>query len=122
MKKLSVLFLASVFALLSTSVWCAQELEIINGERWTASSLEQKRAFLFGVGNILELEHAMAGESYEARRKDSIVHVLLEGLSGISIASLITQLDNYYAKHPDNKDRAVIEVLIIDMAKPNLKN
>ena len=121
MKKLSTLLLAAVFALMSNSAWCAEDLEIINGERWVASSVEQKRAYLFGVGNMLELEEAMAGKDYEAMRKNSLVPVLLEGLSGISIADIITQLDKYYAEHPQNKTKPVIEVLYLDMAKPNLK-
>ena len=122
MKKLSLLLLAASFLLLSTSAWCAKDLVIINGEHWLTSSLEQKRAYLFGVGNMLELEEAMMGKNYEALRNKSIVHVLLEGLSGISIADLVLQLDNYYAKFPQNKKKPVIEVLYIDMAKPNLKH
>lgn len=100
----------------------AQELEIINGDHWLTSSVEQKRAFLFGVGNMLELEQAMAGDHYEEMRGYSLIHVLLEGLSGISIADLVNQLDNYYVEHPQQMKRAVIEVLYLDMAKPNLKN
>ena len=121
MKKISLLLLAITMTLLSTLAWSADELEIINGERWVASSVEEKRAYLFGVGNMLELEQAMMGKNYEAMRKDSLVHVLLEGLAGISIADLMIKLDQYYANAPQNKKKAVIEVLYIDMAKANLK-
>ena len=122
MKKISLLLVAITITLLSTLAWSADELEIINGERWVASSVEEKRAYLFGVGNMLELEQAMMGKNYEAMRKDSIVHVLLEGLAGISIADLMIKLDQYYANSPQNKKKAVIEVLYIDMAKANLKH
>lgn len=121
MKKVSILLIAAVFAVLSTSAWCEEDLQIINGGHWVASSMEQKRAFLFGVGNMLEIEQAMAGDKYETMRGHSIVPVLLEGLSGISIADLVMQLDKYYAEHPKDMDKAVIEVLYVDMAKPNLK-
>jgi len=121
MTKISLLLLAATFALLSSSAWCANDLEIINGDRWIASNIDQKRAYLFGVGNMLELEQAMMGKEYENMRKSSIVHVLLEGLSGTSIADMIVQLDSYYAKSSNNKKKAVIEVLYVDMAKPNLK-
>ena len=122
MKKSSILLIAFVFAMLNTSAWCADDLEIINGGHWVSSTMEQKRAFLFGIGNMLEIEQAMAGDHYEAMREHSIMPVLLEGLSGISIADLVMQLDNYYAQHPQKMKKAVIEVLYIDMAKPNLKN
>ncbi len=122
MKKLSILLIAFVFTMLSTSAWCADDLEIINGGHWVTSTVEQKRAYLFGIGNMLEIEQAMAGDHYEAMREHSIMPVLLEGLSGISIADLVMQLDKYYAQHPKNMKKPVIEVLYIDMAKPNLKN
>lgn len=121
MKKLSILIAFMVFVMLNTTAWCAEDLEIINGGHWVTSSMEQKRAFLFGIGNMLEIEEAMAGDNYEALRGHSIVPVLLEGLSGISIADLVSQLDRYYAEHPTNMKKAVIEVLYVDMAKPNLK-
>jgi len=122
MKKSSILLIAFVFVMLNTSAWSADDLEIINGGHWVTSTMEQKRAFLFGIGNMLEIEQAMAGDHFEAMREHSIMPVLLEGLSGISIADLVMQLDNYYAQHPQNMKKAVIEVLYIDMAKPNLKN
>lgn len=122
MKKSSILLIAFVFVMLNTSAWSADDLEIINGGHWVTSTMEQKRAFLFGIGNMLEIEQAMAGDHYEAMREHSIVPVLLEGLSGISIADLVLQLDKYYDQHPQNMNKAVIEVLYVDMAKPNLKN
>lgn len=122
MKKSSILLITFVFVMLNTSAWSADDLEIINGGHWVTSSMEQKRAFLFGIGNMLEIEQAMAGDRYEAMREHSIVPVLLEGLSGISIADLVMQLDKYYAQHPQNMKKAVIEVLYVDMAKPKLKN
>ena len=121
MKKFSILIIAIILAMLNTSAWCGDDLDIINGEHWVTSSLEQKRAFLFGVGNMLEIEQAMAGDNYEAMREHSIVPVLLEGLSGVSIANLVMQLDQYYAEYPQYLKKAVIEVLYLDMAKPNLK-
>ena len=120
MKRLTIVFIPLLLAVFGTTAWAGQNLEIITGEHWSSSSLEQKRAFLFGIGNVLEIEHAMAGDDYEARRGKSIVHVLLDGLSGVSIANIVTQLDKFYADHPGQTTRPVIEVLYIEMALPNL--
>ena len=38
MKKISLLLLAITMTLLSTLAWSADELEIINGERWVAAA------------------------------------------------------------------------------------
>jgi len=121
MKKLSILLIPIFFAVFSMAAWAAPDLEIVNGEHWKSSSMEQKRAFLYGVGNVLEIEEAMAGDNYEAMRGRSIVPVLLEGLSGTSIDDMVTQLDQYFAKHPEQSKRSVIGVLYTEMAKPNLK-
>ena len=86
------------------------------------ASLEQKRAYLFGVGNVLEIEQAMAGDNYASMRGRSIVPVLLEGLSDISIADLVTQLDKFYTDHPDQTERPVLEVLYIEMALPRIES
>ena len=121
MKKLSILFVFFIFLIINISAWSAEDLEIINGGHWVTSTVEQKRAFLFGVGNMLEIEQAMAGDKYEDLRGHSIVPVLLEGLSGISIADLIMKLNKYYAEQPQDENKAVIEVLY-HMAKANMKN
>jgi hypothetical protein len=120
MKKLLTLLLPVLLAVFGTTAWAAQDLVIVNGEHWVSSSLEQKRAYLFGVGNVLEIEQAMAGDDYKDMRGRSIVPVLLEGLSGVGIANIVTQLDKYYVDHPDQATRPVIEVLYLEMALPNM--
>lgn len=120
MRKLFTLLLPVLLLVFGATAWAAQDLPIVNGEHWVGSSLEQKRAYLFGVGNVLEIEQAMAGDGYKDMRGRSIVPVLLEGLSGIGIANIVTQLDKYYTDHPDQAKRPVIEVLYLEMALPNL--
>lgn len=120
MKKLTIVFLPLLLTVFGTTAWAGQDLVIITGEHWTDSSLEQKRAFLFGIGNVLEIEQAMAGDDYESLRGRSIVPVLLEGLSGVSIENIVIRLDKHYADHPEQSSRAVIEILYVEMALPNL--
>jgi hypothetical protein len=122
MKKLIFLLAPILFLVLSIPAWAGQKAEadliIVTGEHWVPASLEQKRAYLFGVGNVLEIEQAMAGERYASMRGHSIVPVLLEGLSGTSIADMVVQIDKYYVDHPDQTDRPVLEVMYLEMALP----
>ena len=120
MKKIFTFLAVVLFSVIGTTAWADQDLVIVNGEHWVDSSHEQKRAYLFGVGNVLVIERAMAGDDYEAMRGRSLVPVLLEGLAGNSIAGIVTQLDKYYADHPDQVTRPVLEVLYLEMALPNL--
>ncbi len=126
MKSLSAISLAVLLVALSTAAWAADQppgdLPIVTGVHWVDSSHEQKRAFLFGVGNMLEIEQAMAGDDYEAMRGRSIVPVLLEGLSGTSIENIVTALNDFYAVHADQISRPVIEVLYVEMALPKTKS
>ena len=121
MKKPITLFLSVLLALTGFVAWAGEDLEIVIGEHWTDSSMEQRRAYLFGVGNMLEIEQAMAGDTYQSMRGRSVVPVLLEGLSGVSISDIVAQLDKFYADHPDQLNRPVIEVLYLEMALPNLQ-
>ena len=124
MKKLSFLYLSILLAVLCAPAWgdrqSAADLTIVTGEHWTGAGLAEKRAYLFGVGNLLEIEQAMAGDDYATMRGRSIVPVLLEGLSGTSIADIVAQLDKFYADHPDQTTRPVLEVLYIEMALPRM--
>lgn len=126
MKRLTILILAISLMVPGMSAWAgesaAADLTIVTGEHWIPASLEQKRAYLFGVGNVLEIEQAMAGEHYETMRGRSIVPVLLEGLSGTSIADMVVQIDQYYADHPEQISRPVLEVMYLEMALPRLKS
>ena len=120
MKKLLTLLLPVLLTVFGTTAWAAEDLVIVTGEHWASSSLEQKRAYLFGIGNVLEVEQAMAGDDYESMRGRSIIPVLLDGLSGVSIANIVTQLDKFYADHSEQINRPVIEVMYLEMALPNL--
>ena len=124
MKRLTILLLPVFFAVLSVSAWASEnvaaDLTIVTGEHWSTASLEQKRAYLFGVGNVLEVEQAMAGEQYANMRERSLVPVLLEGLSGMSISDMVVQIDKYYADNPDQINRPVLEVMYLEMALPRL--
>lgn len=120
MKRLFTLLLPVLLTVFGTTAWADPDMDLITGEHWVSSSLEQKRAFLFGVGNILEIEEAMAADEYATMRGRSIIPVLLEGLSGTSVATMVTQLDKFYADHSDQINRPVIEVLYLEMALPNL--
>jgi hypothetical protein len=120
MKKLHTILIPILFAVLGTTAWAAEHMEIVSGKEWMGSNMEEKRAYLFGVGNVLLIERAMAGDGYQERRGSSIVPVILDGLSGVPLEGLIMQLDNYYVDNPAQSKRAVIEVLYLEMALPNL--
>jgi hypothetical protein len=120
MKKLHTILIPVLLAVLGTTAWAAPHLEIVSGNEWVSSNMEQKRAYLFGVGNVLQIERGMVGDGYQDMRGSSIVPVLLDGLSGVPLDNIVMQLDQYYADNPAQSKRSVIEVLYLEMALPNL--
>jgi hypothetical protein len=118
--KLNTILLTIVLALSATPALADGELEIVTGKNWMGSSLEQKRAYLFGIGNVLQIERAMAGDDYQSMRGSSIVPVLLDGLSEVPLNDIVMQLDEFYTENADQNGRAVIEVLYLELALPNL--
>jgi hypothetical protein len=119
MKKLTTLLLLACLVIPGTTV-LAGDMEIAAGKHWMSSSLAEKRAYLFGIGNLLQIERAMIGDEYQAMRGSSIVPVMLDGLADVPLEDIIMQLDSFYADNTDQHNRPVIEVLYLELALPNL--
>ena len=124
MKRITIAATCLSFLLLCTAVWAGAkedpDLVIVTGKHWTTASRDEKVAYLFGIGNMLEIEQAMQGKNPPRRIRDnSIVPVLIEGLSGQSINKVREMLDKWYKKKPEQLNRPVIEVLYTEFALPN---
>ena len=127
MKRISIAAAGLTLLLLCTAVWAGEkqdpDLILVTGEHWTTASREQKVAYLFGIGNMLEVEQAMQGTNpAKLIRDNSIVPVMIDGLSGQSTTKLRERLDQWYKKKPGQLKRPVIEVLYIEFALPNIKS
>ena len=125
MKRISIMATCLSLLLLSSLVWGGEnqdpDLVIVTGAHWTTSSRDEKVAYLFGIGNMLEVEQAMQGKNPSRHiRNNSIVPVLIEGLKGTSITKVREMLDHWYEKNPGQRNRSVIEVLYTEFAIPNI--
>ena len=125
MKKIAFMVAGISLLLLCTAVWAGgkedPDLVIVTGEHWTTASRDEKVAYLFGIGNMLEIEQAMQGKNpSKLIRNNSIVPVLIKGLSGLSTNKVREMLDQWYKKRPDQLKRSVIEVLYTEFALPNI--
>ena len=125
MKRISIAATCLSFLLLCTVVWGGEkedpDLVIVTGVHWTTASRDEKVAYLFGIGNMLEIEQAMQGKNPAKLIRDhSLVPVLIKGLSGLSTNKLREKLDQWYKKRPGQLKRSVIEVLYTEFALPNI--
>lgn len=127
MRRIAIVATSISLFFLCTAVWGGgnedPDLVIVTGVHWTTASKDEKVAYLFGIGNMLEVEQAMQGKNpSKLIRNNSIVPVLIEGLSGISITKLREMLDQWYEKNPGQLKRSVIEILYHDFALPNVRS
>ena len=125
MKRVALMVASISLLLLCTAAWAGgkedPDLVIVTGEHWTTASRDEKVAYLFGIGNMLEIEQAMQGKNPAKLIRDhSLVPVLIKGLSGLSTNKLREKLDQWYKKRPGQLNRSVIEVLYTEFALPNI--
>ena len=127
MKRIAIVATCIPLLFLCTAAWAGEkedpDLIIVTGEHWTTASRDEKVAYLFGIGNMLEVEQAMQGKNpSKLIRSNSIVPVLIEGLSGMSITKLKEMLDQWYKNKPNQLKLSVIEVLYTEFALPNIRS
>lgn len=92
------------------------DLPFVTGEHWSQSTEKQQRAYLYGIGNMLELQQALAGPD----GGNDFVSVMIKGLSPMGMDEVIASLDSWYAANPDQGKRPVLEVLYLDIALPRI--
>jgi hypothetical protein len=98
----------------------AEEVPLATGEHWVKASDEQKKAYLVGVANVVLLERAYAGAN-GASDAQSLIPRFVRGLKGQTLDSVRQALDQWYAGHPDQLQRPVIETIWFELVVPGLK-
>jgi len=98
----------------------ADEVPMVTGKHWTDSSEPQKKAYLIGIANVLQVEIA-----YEAGNPppdtQSLVPRFAKGVKGQTLDSVRERLDRWYAAHPDQMQRPVIETIWFEIVVPGLQ-
>jgi hypothetical protein len=96
-----------------------QGVPLATGEHWTKASDQQKKAYLVGIANVLDVE-----ETYHAANPpsdaQSIVPRMIKGLKGQTLDSVRETLDRWYSAHPDQMQRPVIETIWFEIVVPGL--
>lgn len=102
-----------------TNLAHADEIPLVTGKHWTESSDQMKKAYLVGIANLVQVD-----EAYHVGNAPSdslsIVPRFAKGLKGHSLDSVRQGLDRWYAGHPDQLQRPVIETIWFEMIVPGL--
>lgn len=98
----------------------ADEIPLVTGEHWVKSSDELKKVYLIGIANVVQVETAYntANPPPDAQ---SIVPRMVKGLKGETLDTVREGLNKWYATHPDQLQRPVIETIWFEMVVPGLQ-
>src|SRR6185436_13040690 len=95
----NAIFLSALVLAFASGAVRAQEIPLVTGEHWTKASDEQKKAYLVGMANIVQVELAYAGASPPSDTQ-SVLPRMARGLKGQTLDSLRDGLNKWYAANP----------------------
>jgi hypothetical protein len=104
----------------SVAAQTAPQQRFANGTDWTGSSVDERRAFVFGIANAISVgigwdeRHVPAGQVTFARRAG-------EGLAGVSLGEAVRRIDAWYAANPGKLETPVVAVIWTEIARPKLR-
>lgn len=93
----------------------AGDVPLVTGEHWTKASDSEKKAFLVGAANVISIEYEL--RKGDRRTRPGMINALITKLQPMSLTDISKAVDDYYAAHPDQTSRTVIEVIVTDVAK-----
>ncbi|KXU83993.1 hypothetical protein CI15_26140 [Paraburkholderia monticola] len=114
----TLLSLTFLSAALIGNVARAESIPIVTGQQWMQSTDEQKKAYLVGISNVMDIERAYAGNMANS---NDLAQRFGKGLQGQTLDSVRQGLDSYYAANPTMIQHPVIETLWFQMVMPGLK-
>ena len=114
---------AACAALLVTcgTVGAVEEVPLVDGTHWTKSAPEVKKAYLVGLSNAILVDVAYQADNPKATMSDFSPKVA-KGMKGQTLDTTLAAIDNWYAAHPDQLQRPVVETIWFEMVVPGLNN
>jgi hypothetical protein len=127
MRLIKIFWLMPVFFCLALAVWgskamAAEEIKapLLTGLTWVKMSQDQKAAYIWGAGDIIDLEQEIM-EIYPELKRDSFASKAVEGIGDVKINAIVINVDAFFQENPDKTNLSVIRVIWDTMIKPNLK-
>jgi hypothetical protein len=93
---------------------------LLTGITWISMSQDQKTAYIWGAGDVIDLEQELM-EIYPELKRDSFVSKSIEGIGDVTMNDIVSTVDSSYQKNPDKLNLSVIKVIWDIMIKPKLK-
>lgn len=116
----SLVGLAWIALVTASGMARAEGVAMITGEQWMQSTEQLKKVYLIGIANAYEVEAAYYGAKPPSDEQ-SLIPRFGRGLKGETLDTVREKLNQWYAAHPDQVKRPVIETIWFEMVQPGLK-
>ena len=97
-----------------------KEMPVLKGDTWQKMSHDEKVAFVWGVGHMLSIERNFVAIR-PGKGAAGLSCTLAEGLAGISMNDIVSDIDTFYRENQDDLAAPVIAVIWDEIAQPRLK-
>jgi hypothetical protein len=111
---------------LSASLWAAgyekrleDKAKLLKGDVWVTMNQDQKVAYIWGAGNVVDLEQELMTLLPELKVENFSAKAA-EGIGDVTIDEIIAGVDSFYRTNPDKLDQSVIRVIWHNIIRPNL--
>jgi hypothetical protein len=106
----------------SSGVSAKEEIKapLLTGKTWITMSQDQKTAYIWGAGDIIDLEQEIM-EIYPELKRESFVTKAVEGIGDVKINDIVSTVDSFYKENPGKVNLSVIRVVWDTMIEPNIK-
>ena len=119
---LKTVLICMLLSALTIGVLAKEEIKapLLTGKTWINMSQDQKSAYIWGAGDIIDLEQEIM-EIYPELKRESFVTKAVEGIGDVTMNDIVSSVDSYYRDNPDKINLSVIRVVWDTMIKPNIK-
>ena len=93
---------------------------LLNGEWWNKLTPGEKVAYIWGAGDVVDLEQEFMAMLPELKVENFSAKAA-EGIGDVEIEDIKGAVDRFYAANPDKLDYTVLRVIWLNMIIPNLK-
>lgn len=118
----SAILIFMFIAASSGSTFAKEEIKapLLTGKLWVNMSPDMKTAYIWGAGDIVDLEQEFM-EIYPELKRESFSMKAVEGIGDVTINKIVATVDAFYKNNPEKIDLSVIRVIWDEMIKPNIK-
>ena len=119
---LEVVCISILLAAWSNGVLAKEEIKapLLTGDTWIKMSQAQKSAYIWGVGDVIDLEQELM-EIYPELKRENFASKAVEGIGDVIMIDIVSTVDGFFKENPDKVNLSVIRVMWDTMIKPNIK-